>query len=180
MELKKQLSGLKADDKSLLLASGPRWPQPARRSSLVTNPLALNFQDPINERSSLAQYSPATSSAYGSALVSELRQDDESFFSDKSETKSQPPTLAAALGQRRGSHVMLASPSSLSSESLGGAKRKPVSRHVSHIGYGQHSSKMSRLRRSSNGDEDPFPFQTMIRRRSHDSAVSAGALPAPK
>lgn len=131
----------------------------------------------MNERKSLAQYSPAVSSAYGNALVSELRQNDESFFSDKSEIKSQPSTLAAALGQRHGSQVMTATPSSISSESLASPHRRPVSRHVSHIGYGQHSKGMSRLRRSSNGDENPFPFLSMYRRRSHDSAVqSPGGL----
>ena len=179
VEPRKQLSGLKGEDSTLLLPPPPSWPQPRRRSSLITNPLALHFQDSIDERNSLAQYSPAMSSAYGNALVTELRQDDESFFSDKSETKSQAPTLAAALGQRRGSHLVSTTPSSPSSESLGSPKRKSVSRHVSHIGYGQHSSKMSRLRRSSNGDEHPFPFQTMHRRRSHDSAVTGGLLMLP-
>lgn len=137
----------------------------------------MQFHDSIDERNSLAQYSPPVSSAYGNALVSELRQDNESFFSDKSEIKLQAPTLAAALGLRHNPQVMSATPSSLSSESLASGQRRPVSRHVSHIGYGQHSKAMSRLRRSSNGDEEPFPFQSMRRRNSHDSVThSLGGL----
>ena len=130
----------------------------------------LTLQESVDERASLAQYSPATSSAYGNALVSELRQDDKSFFSDKAEEEAQTATLAAALGQRRTSLLMVTTPSSLSSESLGSPRggRRAVSRHVSHIGYGQQGK--SRLRRSSNGEEDPFavPLEK-ARRSSHDS-----------
>jgi len=118
--------------------------------------------------SGVEQYYPATSSAYGSALVSELRQDDESFFSDKSDMQVEAPTLAAALGARRSSLLIPSSNPSIT-DSLGSARRKQVSRHVSHIGYGQQSKVLSRLRRSSNGEDDLFPLKE--RRRSHESAT---------
>ena len=164
---------VQADDGTILLPKGPQWPQPRRRSSIITNPIALHMvadsleSKPPTAFSPLEQYSPPTSSAYGSALVSELRQDDESFFSDKSDMESEAPTLAAALGAKRSSLLMSTTSLASSSDSLGSVRRKPVSRHVSHIGYGQQAKVLSRLRRSSNGDDEMFP--TMMRRRSHES-----------
>jgi len=166
------LPTVRAEDGSVLLPQGPRWPQPHRRSSLINNPLAMQIADSLEQKpissSGVEQYRPATSSAYGSALVSELRQDDESFFSDKSDTQVEAPTLAAALGARRSS-LLIPSSNPSSSDSLGSVQRKAVSRHVSHIGYGQQTKVLSRLRRSSNGEDDLFPFKE--RRRSHESAT---------
>jgi len=173
LDLDKQdlLPMVKAEDGSILLPKGPRWPQPRRRSSLITNPLAIQEADSLEQQSSSAtraeQYSPPSSSAYSSALVSELRQDDESFFSDKSEMQAEAPTLAAALGARRSS-LLVPTPSNPStSDSHASVRRRPVSRHVSHLGYGQQAKVLSRLRRSSNGDDEMFP--AMVRRRSDDS-----------
>lgn len=173
LEKQKLLPVIRADDGSILLPQGPRWPQPRRRSSLINNPLAMQIADSLEQMpvsaSGVEQYTPATASAYGSALVSELRQDDESFFSDKSEMQEEAPTLAAALGCRRSSLLIPASTNPSSSDSLGSMRRKPVSRHVSHIGYGQQAKMLSRLRRSSNGEDDTFLLK--VRRRSHESAV---------
>lgn len=166
------LPTVRGEDGSILLPQGPRWPQPRRRSSLINNPLAMQIADSLEQKpissSGMEQYHPATSSAYGSALVSELRQDDESFFSDKSDLQVEAPTLAAALGARRSS-LLIPSSNPSSTDGLGSARRKPVSRHVSHIGYGPQSKVLSRLRRSSNGEDDLFPFKE--RRRSHESAT---------
>ena len=165
------LPTVRGEDGSVLLPQGPWWPQPRRRSSLINDPLALQIADSLEQKptfsSGVEQYCPAPSSAYGSALVSELRQDDESFFSDKSDMQVEAPTLAAALVARRSSLLISSNPST--TDSLGSARRKPVSRHVSHIGYGQQSKVLSRLRRSSNGEDDLFPLKE--RRRSHESAT---------
>lgn len=165
------LPTVRGEDGSVLLPQGPWWPQPRRRSSLINDPLALRIADSLEQKpifsSGVEQYCPAPSSAYGSALVSELRQDDESFFSDKSDMQVEAPTLAAALVARRSSLLISSNPST--TDSLGSARRKPVSRHVSHIGYGQQSKVLSRLRRSSNGEDDLFPLKE--RRRSHESAT---------
>ena len=165
----------------MLLPKGPRWPQPQRRSSLINNPLAIQIADSLEQKPGAAprqleQYSPPTSSTYGSALVSELRQDDESFFSDKSEMESEAPTLAAALGHRRSSMLSLVPSHASATDSLLQGRRKPLSRHVSHIGYGEKGKVLSRLRRSSNGDDEMFPASTRIRRQSHESTVT---FPAP-
>lgn len=166
------LPAVRGEDGSVLLPQGPRWPQPRRRSSLINNPLAIQIADSLEQKpissSGVEQYYPATSSAYGSALVSELRQDDESFFSDKSDMQVEAPTLAAALGLRRSS-LLIPSSNTSTTDSLGSVRRKQVSRHVSHIGYGQQSKVLSRLRRSSNGEDDLFPMK--VRRRSHESAI---------
>ena len=166
------LPTVRGEDGSVLLPQGPWWPQPRRRSSLINDPLALQIADSLEQKptfsSGVEQYCPAPSSAYGSALVSELRQDDESFFSDKSDMQVEAPTLAAALGLRRSS-LLIPSSNPSTTDSLGSARRKPVSRHVSHIGYGQQSKVLSRLRRSSNGEDDLFPLKE--RRRSHESAT---------
>lgn len=169
---------IKAEDGSILLPRGPRWPQPRRRSSLINNPLAVKLADSLVHKSEHAtraeQYSPPVS-AYGSALVSELRQDDESFFSDKSEMEAEAPTLAAALGARRSSLLMPSScnPSvaAMACDSITSIRnRPPVSRHVSHIGYSQPGKVLSRLRRSSNGDDEMFPVK--MRRRSDETCMS--------
>ena len=175
---------IKAEDGSILLPKGPRWPQPRRRSSLINNPLAIQLADSLSpdskSRNAAAtraeQYSPPSASAYGSALVSELRQDDESFFSDKSDMESEAPTLAAALGARRSS-LLMPTPSNLPSatESMTSMRRRPLSRHVSHIGYSQPGKVLSRLRRSSNGDDDVFPVK-MRRRSDETSMVFSGVL----
>ena len=165
---------IKAEDGSILLLKGPRWPEPRRRSSLINNPIAMKLADSLVHKSEHAtraeQYSPPDS-AYGSALVSELRQDDESFFSDKSEMESEAPTLAAALGARRSSLLMPScSNNPLASDSITSMRnRRPLSRHVSHIGYGQPGKVLSRLRRSSNGDDEMFPVK--MRRRSDETSM---------
>ena len=165
---------IKAEDGTILFPKGPRWPQPRRRSSLINNPLAMKLAESLVHRSEhdtrAEQYSPPMS-AYGSALVSELRQDDhESFFSDKSETEAEAPTLAAALGARRSSLLMLSTshPSCDSTTSM--RNRRPVSRHASHIGYSQPGKVLSRLRRSSNEDDEMFPAK--LRRRSDETSLS--------
>lgn len=163
---------IKTEDGSVLLPKGPRWPQPRRRSSLINNPLAMQLADSLVHKSEHAtraeQYSPPL--AYGSALVSELRQDDESFFSDKSGVESEAPSLAAALGARRSS-VLTTTPSALSTTDSISSKRnrRPVSRHVSHIGYSQPNKVLSRLRRSSNGDDEIYPVK--MRRRSDETSM---------
>ena len=169
---------IKAEDGTILLTRGPRWPQPRRRSSLINNPLAVKLADSLVHKSEHAtraeQYSPPMS-AYGSALVSELRQDDESFFSDKSEMEAEAPTLAAALVARRSSLLMPTScnPSAaaMACDSITSMRnRRPVSRHVSHIGYSQPGKVLSRLRRSSNGDDEMFPVK--LRSRSDETSMS--------
>ena len=166
---------IKAEDGTILLPRGPRWPQPRRRSSLINNPLAMKLADSLVHKSEHAtraeQYSPPVS-AYGSALVSELQQDDESFFSDKSEMEAAAPTLAAALGARRSS-LLMPSPcnsSAIACDSITMRNRRPVSRHVSHIGYSHPGKVLSRLRRSSNGDDEMFPVK--LRRRSDETSMS--------
>ena len=172
---------IKGEDGSILLPKGPRWPQPRRRSSLINNPLAIQLADSLSPDSKsrnatrAEQYSPPSASAYGSALVSELRQDDESFFSDKSDMESEAPTLAAALGARRSSLLMPTPSNPSATESMTSMRRKPLSRHVSHIGYSQPGKVLSRLRRSSNGDDDMFPVK-MRRRSDETSMVFSGVL----
>ena len=169
---------IKAEDGSILLPRGPQWPQPRRRSSLIHNPLAMQLADSLVHKSEHAtraeQYSPPMA-AYGSALVSELRQDDESFFSDKSEMEAAAPTLAAALGARRSS-LLMPSPCNSSVDSITSMRnRKPVSRHASHIGYSQPGKVLSRLRRSSNGDDEMFPAKMLpvkMRRSSDETSMS--------
>lgn len=171
---------IQTEDGSILLPKGPRWPQPRRRSSLINNPLAMQLADSLVHKSEHAtragQYSPPL--AYGSALVSELRQDDESFFSDKSRIEAEATTLAAALGARRSS-VLITTPSAPSaSDSITSKRnRRPVSRHVSHIGYGQPNKVLSRLRRSSNGDDEMYPVK-MRRRSDETSMLLPGIWPA--
>ena len=167
---------IKAEDGSILLPRGPRWPQPRRRSSLINNPLAMKLADSLVHKSEHAtraeQYSPPIA-VYGSALVSELRQDDESFFSDKLEMEAAAPTLAAALGARRSSLLMPSpsNPSVVACDSITSMRnRRPVSRHVSHIGYSQPGKVLSRLRRSSNDDDEMFPVK--MRRRSDETSMS--------
>ena len=163
---------IKTEDGSILLPKGPRWPQPRRRSSLINNPLVMQLADSLVHKSEHAtraeQYSPPL--AYGSALVSELRQDDESFFSDKSGVESEAPTLAAALGARRSSVLIIPPSAPSSSDSISSKRnRRPVSRHVSHIGYSQPNKVLSRLRRSSNGDDEMYPAR--MRRRSDETSM---------
>ena len=167
---------LQAEDSSTSLSKGSwLWPPRSRRSSLITNPLAMQQADSAEHAlaTRAEQYCPPHSSAYGSALVSELREDDHSFFSDKTDLESEAPTLAAALGARRSSILMPTSSHASTCESLSGSKKRPVSRHVSHIGYGQ-AKVLSRLRRSSNGDDEVFPISSHMRRRSYGSCGFQG------
>ena len=175
------LPTITGEDGSVLLPKGPRWHQPRRRSSLVNNPLAMQLASALEMKSrngtGAEQYSPPEASAYGSALVSELRQDDESFFSDKSELEAEAPTLAAALGARRSSLQMPTPSNPSASESVYSMRRKPISRHVSHLGYGQPGKVLSRLRRSSNGDDEMFPVK--IRRRSDEPTLVFEGMRGP-